>query len=1109
MAGPREISFTLRAVNAASSVLKTVQNDVAAVVKRVLSLGGALTATAAGFALGKLFKDSVAQAAEAELGMMRLQQTIENVGGSFTELKPDIDGVLSSLAKSTTFKDDDLVAGLQELTIVSGDAKGSIAALGLAADLAKAKKMSLTDASTLLGKVMTGETGMLKRYGIVLKDNLDPIEQIRKRVGGFAANEAKSLTGALQRIVNGWEQFEQALGRALTKGEAGRGMMGHLATALADMEKWVTKNEGTIAGLADGIVTAAEALLSVLGPAIKYTVVAMRTSDLMGEKMQMRFANLALYGKAGFGELLKVMGEWLEQSAGFFDQFGIHVDGLGEKLANLGNKWKKSALADQRENRSFIEDRERSLREFIAGTPAVKHKRTTTAPDPSLTPPPGNDPKGAAAAAELAFKKLEQSAKAAGEAAQRALADWAREQERLSKELTALVQEHQDLVVQQTETQLDDITLAWDKRLAKVREQLGRFDLTESERASATKILADYEAWKRKALEVAASNEELAKRLKEVGLSIEDVANAGEGGFHEVQQDIGQMVLGIQQAIDGALQLAQAFGGVTAEVGNVLRSIAQVAGNTPRLLEAMRAMRTGQDKDGTAISSLAGIAGVASTALPIAGAVATVVGSFLDAAKAARAHAKALAAAAEALARSLADRRTELTSSTVEKDQTALLNQRRDDLTKMLDILVQAKGIKIGTRDEFLALSPEQQRAKLAGTLAQEEARSGTQFYNPGVVAALKDALRVLGEIEQAAAAAANAFAKKLEIQKRELESSLQERELRAAGMDDEAASLALFMQQVAEFQAAMDSGLYTDEQMRRLQDVQTKERDKLAADQQKKREDEAQAKALATGRQREDYSLRALAGPVAEAARLDAAQRREIEDALSAGADEATIALLKFAQAAENAAAASERARQAQRDLEDLDTRLLRAKGASTDADQLEFEQRLQRELEDAVNAGRDKDYLTKLALVQDAERAARTAAASDIAGLAGGLAGVAGASGATSASVSGFQAMTTTQGDQVLDVMRSVRTATESSAQSLRALLADSTLGLSGGGGGSGSVRIGTMFKVDVEVVSQGTNPRQLGVQIGQDVARAINIELANSSVLADLLRGKVGRT
>ncbi len=133
--------------------------------------------------------------------------------------------------------------------------------------------------------------------------------------------------------------------------------------------------------------------------------------------------------------------------------------------------------------------------------------------------------------------------------------------------------------------------------------------------------------------------------------------------------------------------------------------------------------------------------------------------------------------------------------------------------------------------------------------------------------------------------------------------------------------------------------------------------------------------------RAQEDYKVRQLQAEghsnEAAALRLQLDQQREYQDAVKAGLDAATLAALALAQAAEGAAAAAKQAQDAQRALDDLQVRALTAQGNTAGADNLRFQLQQQRELEDAVAAGRSQDYLDKLKDVQAQEAQARQLAA------------------------------------------------------------------------------------------------------------------------------------
>lgn len=96
---------------------------------------------------------------------------------------------------------------------------------------------------------------------------------------------------------------------------------------------------------------------------------------------------------------------------------------------------------------------------------------------------------------------------------------------------------------------------------------------------------------------------------------LKGTADAGAGKKPEGARTTADMAREIQQATDGALQLAMAFGAVDDELGNVLRSIGQIAGNLPSLLSFI-----GDKAPGT------NVLGIVGAALPILGALGSLIG---------------------------------------------------------------------------------------------------------------------------------------------------------------------------------------------------------------------------------------------------------------------------------------------------------------------------------------------------------------------------------------------------------------------------------------------------------------------------------------------------
>lgn len=115
-----------------------------------------------------------------------------------------------------------------------------------------------------------------------------------------------------------------------------------------------------------------------------------------------------------------------------------------------------------------------------------------------------------------------------------------------------------------------------------------------------------------------AVQQQLLKVERERAKLLDGVGSAGDS-TSAATRSTADLAREIQQAVDGALQLAQAFGDVDASVINVLRSVGQVVGNLPALQTALKASKAGEAGAGL---------GVVSAALPIAGALATTINAL-------------------------------------------------------------------------------------------------------------------------------------------------------------------------------------------------------------------------------------------------------------------------------------------------------------------------------------------------------------------------------------------------------------------------------------------------------------------------------------------------
>lgn len=594
---PREVSFTVAAKNAATSVIKGIEKDVGAMVKKFLSIGGAITAALAGFSLGKLFKDSIQQAAEAERGLLRLQKAVENTGGNFRQLKPDIDAVISGLERTTTFKDDDLVEGLEALTLTSGDAKGAINALGLAADIARAKKMSLADAATLVGKVMAGETGMLKRYGIVVDENADAMEALQKRFRGFAETDGKTFLGTIERVRNAWEKFQQALGRAILSGDTVEGFLGGIIEKLAEAEKWLVRNEAAVANVVSALTALASFLTGTFESAVKVAMASFGGWTLLLEGAGMGFHNLALSAKEAFGNILITLGVFVEKAAGVLKWFGINIDATAERLMARGSGMVLEAQAGRAENEAIFN---RRALELGFGSGAGASSRPGAGGAGRLPRQGGGGPTqteldaadaGNAKLQALIEKIKEERAKVRAEAAQLTATTVGKLVLEVEAQFNPIIKGLRDAGDEATAIRLEglrDDAIASARTLSNVATELEQIELTSKDAAEEynriqgliDQVQVTLSQTTHSEEERARLNAEIVKLQGKQADLLPKITNASNGVAVATERTLAAVQAtgrAIMDAVNGALQLAEAFGLVTAETSNTLRGIGQIA----------------------------------------------------------------------------------------------------------------------------------------------------------------------------------------------------------------------------------------------------------------------------------------------------------------------------------------------------------------------------------------------------------------------------------------------------------------------------------------------------------------------------------------------------
>jgi hypothetical protein len=371
------LKVVLQAVDEVTGVAKKAQDSVASFADKAKSALGGIPALVVGAALGAFFKSAIDEAAAAEVGMGRLATAVRNAGGDFGKLKPQLEDTVASVMKLSTATDDELRAALTNMITISGDVAGSQKNLALAADLAAFKHISLEEAATVVGKAMNGNVTAFNKVGVAGKDATTVLENARASFGGFAAKEASTFSGTLQRLNNQWGEFQEAVGTAiLSSGDMGSVADG-LVGVLAGLAGWVEQNEGSFRLVTSAVGDAVRALVEVgatiwevAGPAIQFVgkyVGATLVAALNTAVWYVR--GFASAWKSSAGATLEALGALAEKGGKLLKLFGVTVVAeAGTSLRQFGEQLRTTAAEDMtRANEIYAQ----SWRDLAAGRKAA------------------------------------------------------------------------------------------------------------------------------------------------------------------------------------------------------------------------------------------------------------------------------------------------------------------------------------------------------------------------------------------------------------------------------------------------------------------------------------------------------------------------------------------------------------------------------------------------------------------------------------------------------------------------------------------------------------------------------------------------------------------
>jgi len=222
--------------------------------------------TAAGATVTAAIMLSMKAAAEEDVGIIRLSVAMNNVGLAYDGATGSLEKWIDSMQQSTAFADDEMREALSGLIILTGDMTKAQDLLTLSMDLARWKNIDLGTASDIVTKVYAGNSGILSRYGIIVKEGATATEalaEIQKAAAGQAEAYGKSTAGQMELLKNNIGDVSEAIGGALIPVVSD--LLKNVMPIIQSIKAWIAEHPG----LTKVIVIAAAAiggLMLVLGP---------------------------------------------------------------------------------------------------------------------------------------------------------------------------------------------------------------------------------------------------------------------------------------------------------------------------------------------------------------------------------------------------------------------------------------------------------------------------------------------------------------------------------------------------------------------------------------------------------------------------------------------------------------------------------------------------------------------------------------------------------------------------------------------------------------------------------------------------------------------------
>lgn len=191
--------------------------------KRFLSMGKAAAIGAGAAGLGLVvagLKSSVAAAQESEKAQARLESALEGANLSYSKHGKAIDAAIQKTSRLAAIDDEELSDAFSKLVRTTENVTEATEGMNLAADIARARNISLETAVKAVEKAHLGSDAALKKFGIRVPQVNDATEQARASVERLKEAHDGKLTPALEAQAKQMMKNAAALDKQATAEDA-------------------------------------------------------------------------------------------------------------------------------------------------------------------------------------------------------------------------------------------------------------------------------------------------------------------------------------------------------------------------------------------------------------------------------------------------------------------------------------------------------------------------------------------------------------------------------------------------------------------------------------------------------------------------------------------------------------------------------------------------------------------------------------------------------------------------------------------------------------------------------------------------------------------------